>query len=227
MLKGKWALGAAGVLWMVFLAAGCEQAGRTEGAVREEKKTETGKAETAPAVTIPAGVIFYDGFEYEVKRDEVNAQPAFISQGKWSGVKSVSSGGRGANGYLYTADRIPGYTGAFPGRESKRVLAIEGRAGTLKNQTDFYPRRGDGPADQVPGNVWFQFWMYTNYYDDPQDKEDQQSAFPWGMKWIYPSATGNYPTHPAWLLCLETSSYVKLKIYVNRSEPESNRLICS
>ena len=104
-------------------------------------------------------LLFFDAFEYEVKRDVVEERPAFLTQGNWSGVKAINTGRKGAVGYLYTVERIPGYRGKFPGRDSKRVLAIEGRPGTFKTQTDFYLRLGDarGPADQIPGNVWFQF----------------------------------------------------------------------
>lgn len=145
-------------------------------------------------------LLFFDAFEYEVKRDVIDPRPAFLTQGKWSDVKANNTG-RNAAGYLYTTDRIPGYRGTFPGRDSKRVLAIEARPGTFKTQTDFYLKLGDprGPADQIPGNVWFQFWIYLNYYDDPQDKEDQLSEMI-GGKWLYPSPDGSYPTHPRWLL---------------------------
>ena len=53
--------------------------------------------------------------------------------------------------------------------------------------------------DQVPGNVWFQFWLYTNYYDDPEDKEEPDSAGTGAGKFIYPSPDGSYPTYPRWL----------------------------
>ncbi|MBC8868683.1 MAG: hypothetical protein H8E44_04670 [Planctomycetes bacterium] len=163
-------------------------------------------SEAISAEVAPPQLIFYDGFEYEVKRDERNERPAFISQGKWSGVKSQNSRGKGL-GYLYTVDRIPGYAGPFPGRNSKRVLAIEARSKTFNNQTDFYLQYGNGrgPADQIPGDVWFQFWLYVNYHDDPQDREDQLSGFG-GGKFIYPSVDGNYPTHPVWLFCVGNSS---------------------
>jgi len=163
-------------------------------------------SEAISAEVAPPQLIFCDGFEYEVKRDERNERPTFITQGKWSGVKSQNSRGKGL-GYLYTVDRIPGYAGPFPGRNSKRVLAIEARSKTFHNQTDFYLQYGNGrgPADQIPGNVWFQFWLYVNYYDDPQDREDQLSGFG-GGKFIYPSVDGNYPTHPVWLFCVGNSS---------------------
>ncbi|GBD36717.1 hypothetical protein HRbin36_01845 [bacterium HR36] len=153
-------------------------------------------------------LLFFDAFEYEVKRDVRDPRPAFLTQGKWSGVKSINSVGRGA-GYLYTVDRIPGYAGQFPGRNSKRVLAIEGRSGTFQTQTDFWLRIGDpnGPPDQIPGNVWFQFWIYLNYYDDPEDKEDQLSGIT-GGKWLYPSPDGFYPAHPRWLFTINHRSHV-------------------
>lgn len=157
----------------------------------------------------PAGaLIFFDAFEYEVPRDVREPRPAFLTQGKWTAVKSINSVGRGA-GYLYTVDRIPGYSGKFPGRDSKRVLAMEGRPGTFQTQTDFYLKLGDarGPADQIPGNVWFQFWIYLNYYDDPEDKEDQLSGIT-GGKWLYPSPDGFYPTHPRWLLTIAHSTQI-------------------
>jgi hypothetical protein len=153
-------------------------------------------------------LLFFDAFEYEVKRDVVDPHPAFLTHGKWSGVKAINTG-RNAAGYLYTVDRIPGYQEKFPGRDSRRVLAIEGRPGTFKTQTDFYLRLGDGrgPANQIPGNVWFQFWIYLNYYDDPQDNEDQLSGIT-GGKWLYPSPDGNYPTHPRWLFTINHNSHV-------------------
>jgi len=159
------------------------------------------------------GLIFCDHFEYEVKRDELNPRPAFITEGKWSWLKSENAGARGARGYLYTVDRIPGYKGTFPGKDSKRVLAIEARPKTFNYQTDFYLQYGHerGPANHVPGNVWFQFWLYPNYYDDPQDKEDQLSGFERDFKFIYPSVTGSYPTHPAWLFMLGRFSHVAVK----------------
>ncbi|MFN3484952.1 MAG: hypothetical protein ACK44W_05655, partial [Planctomycetota bacterium] len=71
--------------------------------------------------------VFFDDFEYEVKRDEINPRPAFITPGKWHAVKAINTGRERAGGYIYTVDRIPGYTGAFPGRNSRRVLVLEAR----------------------------------------------------------------------------------------------------
>jgi hypothetical protein len=104
---------------LLSLVATCSNATRADDARGETKADGTVDQEAAP----PSQLIFYDGFEYEVKRDERNEKPAFISQGKWSGVKSQNSRGKGL-GYLYTVDRIPGYAGPLPGRDSKRVLAM-------------------------------------------------------------------------------------------------------
>ncbi len=157
------------------------------------------------------GLLFFDDFEYEVKRDVIDPRPPFLTQGKWSGVKSINSVGRGT-GYLYTVERIPGYQAKFPGRNSQRVLAIEALPGKFQTQTDFYLRLGDarGPTDQIPGNVWFQFWFYLNHYDDPQDKEDQLSGITNG-KFLYPSPNGIYPAHPRWLFTIHHSSQVWIK----------------
>lgn len=208
MIKGRTLLQALKATLMVLLAAEYVRAGAPSRG-QDEPKAGPQKAQDE---MLPSGLIFYDRFEYEVKRDELNPKPAFITEGKWSGVKSQNSSGRGC-GWLYTTDRIPGYKGQFPGRDSKRVLGIEARPQTFKTQTDFYLQFGDprGPANQVPGNVWFQFWLYINHYDDPEDKEDQLSGFERGDKWIYPSVDGGYPTWPVWLLCIGRTSHVLLE----------------
>ena len=71
--------------------------------------------------------------------------------------------------------KYPGYSGSFPGIDSTRVLAIEARPGSLGSQTDFYLQFGDenAPQGSVPADVWFQFWIYPNYYDDPAGINDQ------------------------------------------------------
>ncbi len=213
----SWPVVQAAVVWALVGLVGAGTVGVAEdtspAAQAESNQAQAKGASSREAQASPAGkLLFFDGFEYEVKRDEVNPRPAFITQGKWSGVKSINSGRTGAGGYLYTVDRIPGYKGKFPGRNSRRVLAIEGRPGTLKTQTDFYLAYGDpqGPANQVPGDVWFQFWLYLNYYDDPKDKEDQLSGFTNG-KFLYPSPDGRYPTYPLWLFVFRHSSYVWLQ----------------
>ncbi|GIX04881.1 MAG: hypothetical protein KatS3mg114_0750 [Planctomycetaceae bacterium] len=208
--------GTAGILMFVMFLVGSSA---VEPSSRPSGKETSGQAGSIADRVIdadagaPAGkLIFRDNFEYEVQRDEVNPQPAFLTIGKWSGIKAINAGRNTAGGYLYTVDRIPGYSGAFPGHDSKRVLVIEGRPGSTQTQTDFWLRFGDaaGPPDQVPADVWFQFWIYLNHYDDPRDKEDQLSGITHG-KFLYPSVDGNYPTHPRWLFTIQQSTVLLLK----------------
>ncbi len=156
----------------------------------------------------PRKLLHCDEFEYEVKQDEIDKNPAFITQEKWQAVKAINTG-RNAAGYIYTVDRIPGYKGKFPGHNSKRVLAIEAPPGKFQTQTSLHLQLGDanGPPNQIPGDVWFQFWIYLNYYDDPEDKEDQLSGIT-GGKFLYPSVDGRYPAHPLWLFTIHHHSYV-------------------
>jgi hypothetical protein len=110
-----------------------------------------------------AEIVHFDDFEYVADRDDPSAGTAFVNHG-WSGVKSQQTSGSGA-GWLYTTTNIDQFSGAFPGQNSSRVLAIEARARTFGwNQTDFYLEYGNagGPANAIPGDVWFQFWLYPN-----------------------------------------------------------------
>ncbi|MCU7806740.1 MAG: PKD domain-containing protein [Candidatus Thiodiazotropha sp. (ex Semelilucina semeliformis)] len=160
-------------------------------------------------VIVPLGVTFYDDFQYNVARtnssDPTGVNNPFTSQGGWSRVKSENITGS-HNGYLYTVNQIPGYGGSFPGRNSTSVLAIEARPGSMGSQTDFYLQFGDenAPLNTVPGNVWFQFWMYSNRYDDPTSQNDQLSAYDGRFKFIYP-CNGPYPCQQGqinWLNCM-------------------------
>jgi PKD repeat protein len=158
---------------------------------------------------LPGTVTFFDSFEYSVERDN-SSDPSgrnnqFVSQGGWHNAKAVNITGS-HNGYLYTVDAIPGYSGRFPGLNSQRVLAIESRPGSMGSQSDFYLQYGDdnSPIEKVPANVWFQFWIYPNRYDDPTDANDQLSNFAGRFKFIYP-CKGSYPCphdNLAWLLYL-------------------------
>jgi len=149
--------------------------------------------------------VLFDDFEYVVQRDDQDGRQIFMSQGGWSGAKAENLTGSHA-GYLYTVDRIPGYAGKFPGKKSNHVLAIEGRPSTFNTQTDFYLQYGFGDQT-VPADVWFQFWIYINNYDDPDNKEDQLSHFGSRGKIIYPTKDG-YPTHSGlWMLGCCRASY--------------------
>lgn len=164
----------------------------------------------APPPT-PQGLIFFDNFEYEVGRNDPNAASLFQQHGRWNGAKTEQSGAPGANGFLYTVNSIPGYAGDFPGGPSSRVLAMEARPGSEGFQTDFYVEYGDGenPAfnEAIPGNVWFQFWVYINHYENPLvPAENQLSFIDSRNKFIY-ACNGSYPCHTAkWLLSVGNES---------------------
>ena len=71
-------------------------------------------------------------------------------------------------------------------------MAIEALPQTLQGQTDFYLQLGDGGSaahdDYIPGDVWFQFWIY------PQDYGAEQSEYANRNKFLYVCNT-NYPCH--------------------------------
>ncbi len=155
---------------------------------------------------VPDGVIFYDDFDYAVSRnsaDLATERAKFIANG-WSGAKAVNLTGSHA-GYLYTVNRIPGYSGGFPGRNSTRVLAFEAKPDTFGSQTDFYLQYGFN-GQTIPADVWFQFWMYINNYDDPTDQEDQMSRFGRKGKILYPTKSGYPSNNGLWMLgCCATN----------------------
>lgn len=152
-----------------------------------------------PAVT-PAPPLFLDNFNYIAAKDDVNVRSVFLANG-WSGIKTRQEAGRG-NGYLYTVDAIPGYTGAFPA--GPRALCIESLPGTLGNQTDFYLQLGNenSDVDTLPGNMWMQFWVYVN------DFGEQQSRLDGGNKLLY-VCNGTYPCHTGkWLMSFGADGYL-------------------
>jgi hypothetical protein len=113
----------------------------------------------------PGDPLFFDDFNYVVDRTEaIASKSAKFQAAGWNGIKDVMTGGS-PRGYIYTVDAIPGYGGSMPG-SSSRVLCLEAQAETLGGQTDFYLSYGDvfaSPRTTVPGDVWFQFWLYPNY----------------------------------------------------------------
>jgi PKD repeat protein len=163
--------------------------------------------------TVPTGVLFYDNFEYNVSRSTQYTREGspFVSSGGWAAVKSENISGEAnrAHGYLYTVSEIPGYSGNFPGRDSNSVLAMEARPASMGGQTDFFLQYGTGSVPEtVPGNVWFQFWVYSNRYDDPTNQNDQLSAYDGRFKFIYPCNI-QYPCvagNKRWKTMMGTSS---------------------
>ena len=135
-----------------------------------------------------ARVVFSDRFEYAVGRSDSNAAQLFVQNG-WSHAKTQQNSS-GAHGYLYTTASIPGFTGSFPGTNSSRVLAIEALPETLGGQTDFYLGLGNGSSsaydDYIPGDVWFQFWIY------PLQSGSNTSTFGTREKFLYVCNT-DYP----------------------------------
>jgi hypothetical protein len=137
-----------------------------------------------------ARVVFIDNFEYQVGRNDPNARTIFMSHG-WTHVKTqqVSSGG----GYLYTVPSIPGFAGRFPGLNSTQVLAIEALPGTMQAQTDFYLQLGDGGSsaydNTIPGDVWFQFWVYPQNYGSQLSRYGSRNKFMYVCNAEYPCRT--------------------------------------
>ena len=163
-------------------------------------------APNPPATVLrPEDLLLFDRFEYVVNRDDANAETLFRQYGLWTGAKTEQTGATGANGYLYTTTNIPGYDNPFPGDVSRRVLAMEARPGTDGFQTDFYLEYGDGENsaydNRIPGNVWFQFWIYINYYGDQLSLVDARNKFIYPCNGSYPCQTGK------WLMSLVDNSY--------------------
>lgn len=168
-----------------------------------------------PAASLPkpADLVFFDNFEYVVSRDDVNAVSLFQKKGGWSWAKTRQTGGHGpgyrGNGYLYTVASIPGSNSSFPGNGSGRVLAMEALPGSLGGQTDFYLQYGGETSkydNTIPGDVWFQFWIYINHAANQRSQIDGRNKF------IYPCNTA-YPCRGnKWLLSLGSYSYLPKEV---------------
>lgn len=169
---------------------------------------------------VPDGVLFFDGFDYDVQRDasdKFGAEGAFFAHG-WVWGKDAVQNGTGAGGWLYTADAVPGSTEPLPGVASTRVLCIESGAGTYAGviegnwrQTDFYLQYGDtdaGPLDTIPTDVWIQHWMYI------ADTPEQPSLFPPTArlgKWFYPTRA-SYPSNDLEWLFAQTGVMIDSEV---------------
>jgi hypothetical protein len=193
-----------------LLLAACSGSDITASGYTAPTPTPTPTPVPAPApapnppatVPNPADLVFFDNFEYAVDRQDTNAGALFLQHGLWSGYKTEQSNS-GANGFLYTATSIPGYSGAFPGGASSRVLVMEALPSSQGFQTDFYLQYGNGENaaydNAIPGNVWFQFWVYVNHYGS------QLSYFDAG-KFIY-ACNAAYPCHThKWMMTLSGRS---------------------
>lgn len=160
--------------------------------------------------TARARMVFMERFEYAVGRSDPNAAQIFTGNG-WSHVKTQQSHSGNANGYLYTVSSIPGFSGSFPGTNSTRVLAIEALPGSMQGQTDFYLALGNGSSaafdDHIPGDVWFQFWIY------PQNYGSQLSRYGTRNKFIY-ACNGSYPcSSQLWMLSQGAPTYNRSNLF--------------
>lgn len=168
-----------------------------------------------PPNTDPGNPLFFDDFDYVVAQAASSAakSAAFQAAG-WSGLKDSTTAGMGnAGGTISTETSIPGYSGSMPGLSgSGRILRMamlpttKWKLGTGgRNQSDTYLtyKTAAGPQTNVPGNSWFQFWIYVNNYGD------EQSHFSDRNKLIYPSDDGTATgagTDASWLLSIRPSS---------------------
>jgi len=95
---------------------------------------------------------------------------------------------RGAAGWIYTVDPqdVAEFAGVIPGF-APRAYCFEGWMAAYGNQGDYYLRFGvgDGVDEQVPGDVWFQFW----YFCETSPTWNHDYGHP---KFIYPNR-GSYP----------------------------------
>ena len=168
----------------------------TQSACAQSNSMQLAMHSPAPRPATSHKLLIFDRFEYKVNREhDPDGYKTFKESGGWSHAKAVNLTGSHA-GYLYTVNEIPGYTGPFPGKNSKTVLAMESRPGSFKTQTDFYLQYGHpyGSTETIPGHVWFQFWIYPNQYDANDDDQDQMSAFAGRFKFLYP-CKNDYPCH--------------------------------
>jgi len=150
-----------------------------------------------PGAFNPGNPLMFDGFDYAVGRTEANstAQPTFISGAApagsparvagWAGCKRLPTD-TSSYGYLYTVTQAEmqvttGYTGPLPGAGA-RCLKMEVPAGTP--QTDFYLNHG-----AIPGNVWFQFWLYSPNYGSETANMVGRHKFIYPSNNAYPSST--------------------------------------
>lgn len=185
--------------------AGRTDPARDSGGAHGEDAGETPGSDSG-VVRFDAGapspdLLFFDDYEYVVDRDDAAGRELFAAQGyPWSKSETWDEG---ASGYIYTTTTIDGHSEPFPGFGSSRVLALEARNGTFGGQTDFYLEIGDatGSTEQIPGNVWLQFWVLLNHAGE------EQSLIYSNEKFLYP-CRAEYPCHDLrWLVTFGVNSY--------------------
>ena len=179
--------------------------------VRDDRGAETSTTRT---IQVSAGgmngLLFFDDFNYTVNRVAADSAArtanykAFRAAG-WNQAKAINTTGSYL-GNLYTTDTIPGFSGSVPERNSTRVLVMEGQQSLQtygNNQTDFHLQYGAGGANDpvvLPGNVWFQFWLYVPH------TSEQPAWFARAGKFLYPTNCSWPSTCNKWLLGLTGKS---------------------
>lgn len=164
-------------------------------------------------------LIFFDDFDYDIGREDTDADDQFVSQGGWTVCKTEQAGEPGANLYLYTVDAIPGYGGAFPGGGS-RVLCQEGVVGSQSGQSDGYLQYGASVDNTIPANAWFQYWVYHQNHAG----SGQESLWVSRSKWIYLTneTGGAYPSHShRWMMSCTSISSAPLYVLGGNNTPSA------
>lgn len=167
----------------------------------------------------PGSPLFFDDFDYTVGRLEEggenntsgSAYTTFTNAG-WQGVRRAPTDVEGTEipAYLYTVSdaemrATTGYAGAMPGGPSERCLKHEFvQPDSTHYGTDNWLQYGNGTTTTMPGNAWFQFWIYVNR------SGDEMSSFESRQKFIYPA---NWTTtDQAWIVSLSANSFDGLAI---------------
>ena len=172
------------------------------------------------ATSASAELLLFDDFEYVVSRDNSplpgERGSAFVTQGPWTYAKAVNLTGS-ATGRLYTADSVPGYNGPMPGTNpTGRVLKME--TPNADGGSDFYLGHHGSSSEAVPGNVWFQWWMYINHHPTgPYGPE--LSGLQNRHKFIYPTADTFPSNSNKWLISLSSNPYSSLNVVAPFDNP--------
>lgn len=144
----------------------------------------------ATVVNNPGDPLFIDDFNYVVNPTDLHAtKEAIIDSEGWDHLKDETGGGNGARGNFSTTTSIPGYSGTMPGLSGTgRVARWAFLPTAAQNQTDCYLTKGVpgtiGQYSVIPGNFWFQCWLYINQFGT------EQSHFAARNKFLYPSDDG-------------------------------------
>ncbi len=107
--------------------------------------------------------------ENPIDAAERSANTAALLEEGWGGCKSLNHDFNSGSGKIFTESLAgfrtrTGTSDTLPGLSKTKVgcLAVLNRA-SQTNQTDFYASISEpGNYELIPGNSWFQFWIYPN-----------------------------------------------------------------